>query len=110
MPKRLELLSELVPQARVIVLLANPNSPSTERVMRDVQEAAPSRGAAPYPQGRQGKRDRRRLRNPVRLQAGALVVGNNPFFTGRRDQLVASASRHAARRCISPVNSPLSVA
>jgi putative ABC transport system substrate-binding protein len=39
-PKRLELLSELVPQAGVIVLLANPNNPNTGRMIRDVQEAA----------------------------------------------------------------------
>src|SRR5579862_159151 len=40
MAKRLELLSELVPQARSIALLVNPDNPQTERVMRDVQEAA----------------------------------------------------------------------
>jgi ABC-type uncharacterized transport system substrate-binding protein len=40
MAKRLELLSELVPQARVIALLVNPNSPIAEPIMRDVQEAA----------------------------------------------------------------------
>jgi putative ABC transport system substrate-binding protein len=39
-PKRLELLSELVPQAGVIVLLANPNNPNTGRMIPDVQEAA----------------------------------------------------------------------
>src|SRR6266513_1351935 len=43
-PKRLELLSELVPQAKVVALLVNPNSPTAERIMRDVQEAARARG------------------------------------------------------------------
>src|SRR5205085_7191807 len=31
----------------------------------------------------------------VALHAGALIVGADPFLTGRRDQLVALASRHA---------------
>ena len=39
-PKRLELVSELLPQASVIALLVNPNNESAERVKRDVQEAA----------------------------------------------------------------------
>ena len=34
LPKRFELLSELVPQAKVIALLVNPNIPNTERIMR----------------------------------------------------------------------------
>src|SRR5215472_6146639 len=38
--KRLELLSELVPQARLIALLVNPNNGTAERVIRDMQEAA----------------------------------------------------------------------
>jgi len=32
----------------------------------------------------------------VQLQAGGLVVGNDPFFGGRREQLGALASHHAA--------------
>ena len=39
-PKRLELLSELVPRADVVALLVNPNSLSAERIIRDVEEAA----------------------------------------------------------------------
>src|SRR5438270_388841 len=43
-PKRLELLSELAPQAGVVALLVNSNSPNAERVMRDVREAARVKG------------------------------------------------------------------
>src|SRR5215470_9107453 len=44
MPKRLELLSELVPQTRLVALLVNPNNPIAERIMQDVQEAARVKG------------------------------------------------------------------
>jgi putative ABC transport system substrate-binding protein len=43
-PKRLELLSELVPQARVIALLVNPNLGSAERMIEDMQRAASAKG------------------------------------------------------------------
>src|SRR6516164_8740848 len=38
MPKRLELLTELVPQARVIALLVSPNDPRNADLVRDLQE------------------------------------------------------------------------
>ena len=44
MPKRLELLSEVVPQAGVIALLVNPNNPNTEQYIKDIQEAARAKG------------------------------------------------------------------
>jgi len=40
MAKRLELLSDLVPQARLIALLVNANNPVAERIIQDVHEAA----------------------------------------------------------------------
>jgi ABC transporter substrate binding protein len=43
-PKRLELLSELVPQARMFALLVNPKNGYSEPIIRDVQEAAGTRG------------------------------------------------------------------
>jgi putative ABC transport system substrate-binding protein len=39
-PKRLELLSELIPKAEIIALLLNPNRSDTEVLLRDMQEAA----------------------------------------------------------------------
>jgi putative tryptophan/tyrosine transport system substrate-binding protein len=39
MPKRLQLLSELAPQAKVFALLVNPNSPNTELMMRPISRA-----------------------------------------------------------------------
>src|SRR5436309_2177380 len=43
-PKRFQLLSELVPQARLIAILVNPNNSSAERVMREVGAAADAKG------------------------------------------------------------------
>jgi hypothetical protein len=40
LPKRLELLSEMVPQARVIALLVNPNNPDTERSIEELELCA----------------------------------------------------------------------
>jgi putative ABC transport system substrate-binding protein len=39
-PKRIEMISELVPQAKMIALLVNPNNPIAEGVIRSAQEAA----------------------------------------------------------------------
>ena len=96
MPKRLELLSELVPQARVIALLVNPNNPNAERIMRDVQEAARAKGVQLHilKAGTESEIDAA-FATLVQLQAGALVVGSDPFFISRREQLVALAARHA---------------
>jgi putative tryptophan/tyrosine transport system substrate-binding protein len=95
-PKRLELLSELVPQARVIALLANPNSALTEGIIRDAQEAARAKGVtlAILKAATESEIDAA-FATFVQLHAGALLVAGDPFFDSRREQLVALASRHA---------------
>jgi putative tryptophan/tyrosine transport system substrate-binding protein len=96
MPKRPELLSELVPQASVIGLLVNPTNPTTEDVIRAVQEAARVKGVQLpiLKAGTESEIDAAFV-SLAQLHAGALVVGPDGLFNTRRGQLVALASRHA---------------
>jgi putative tryptophan/tyrosine transport system substrate-binding protein len=92
----IELKSELVPQASVIALLVNPNNPTTERVVRDVQEAARAKRVQleVLKSGTEGEIDAA-FASLVQLHAAGLVVAGDAFFTSRRDQLAALASRLA---------------
>ena len=96
MPKRFELLSELVPQARAMALLVNPNYANTERIIREVQEAARGRGVQLHilKAGTESEIDAA-FALLVELHAGALLVGADPFFNRQREQLVTLASRHS---------------
>jgi len=96
MPKRLELLSELVPEAGMIALLVNPNNEDAERTMRDVQEAARVKGVQLLilKAGTESEIDAA-FAYFVQLHASALLVGPDAFFFSRREQLVALASRNA---------------
>jgi putative ABC transport system substrate-binding protein len=95
MPKRLELLSEMVPQAKMIALLANPNNLAAERMMRDVQEAARAKGVQLQilKAGAENEFETA-FAALVQSHAGGLLVGNDPFFFSRREELVALAARH----------------
>jgi putative tryptophan/tyrosine transport system substrate-binding protein len=95
-PKRLELLSELVPEAKVIGLLVNPDNPNIESTIRDVQEAARAKGVqlAILKAGNESEFDAT-FAGLVQLQAGGLVVGPDAFFASRRDQLAARAAHYA---------------
>ena len=95
-PKRLELLSELVPQARVIALLVNPHNTAHEGVARDVQEAARTKGVQlPILKAATESEIDAAFASLVQLHAGALLIGSDPFFFARREQLLALESRHA---------------
>jgi putative ABC transport system substrate-binding protein len=96
MAKRLELLSDLVPRARVIGLLVNPNEANADRITRDLEEAARQKGVQ-LPILKAGSENDidAAFVTLVQLNAGGLVVGADPFFDIRRDQLVALAARNA---------------
>src|SRR5712675_1015663 len=95
--KRLQLLSELVPRVGVIALLVNPNNANhAERVIRDLQEAARTKGLQLHvlKAGSESEIDSA-FASLVQLHVDALVVAADPFLSSRREQLVALASRHA---------------
>ena len=79
MRKRLELLSELVPQAKVIALLVNPNNAGAERVMRDTQAAALATGLElrALKAGAEGEFEVV-FASFARQQVGALVIATDP--------------------------------
>ena len=96
LPKRLQLLRELVPTASTVGLLINPTAPAADTQLAEVQDAARSLGvrldvvysntAAEIDQAFSVLAQRR---------PDALMLGADPFFQVRRDQLVAQAARHA---------------
>jgi putative tryptophan/tyrosine transport system substrate-binding protein len=94
--KRLELLHELVPKATAIAVLVNPTNPNAETVSHDLQAAARALGLQIDIVNASTERDiDAAFATILHRAASALVVGNDPYFTGRRDQLVALAARHA---------------
>ena len=95
--KRLQLLSELVPRVGVIALMVNPNNADhAERVIRDLQEAARTKGLQLHVLKAGSESEiNSAFASLVQLHVDALVVAADPFLSSRREQLVALASRHA---------------
>jgi putative ABC transport system substrate-binding protein len=93
--KRLGLLRELLPKATVIGALADPNFPTTAGQLKDLQDAAPTLGqeihvveASTESQLDSG------FATLAQLRPHAVVVVGSPFFTGRRERLVALADHY----------------
>jgi putative tryptophan/tyrosine transport system substrate-binding protein len=94
--KGLALLHDLVPSIATIGFLENPNNPIFELTTRDVLAAAPVVGLKV--QILKAGTDREidaAFVSLVQARTGALLVGSDPFFVNRMEQLVALAARHA---------------
>jgi len=95
-PKRLELLHELVPTASTIALLVNPTGTSAEGQLRDLPAAARSIGLQLHVLRASSERDFDTVFATLgELRIGALLIGNDGFFTDRIEQLAALAIHHA---------------
>ena len=95
-PKRLELLRELLPAASIMGLLLNPTNPNAEAIARSLQAAAVTLGLKLHVLHASAEPDLDRAVASLRqAQATALVIGSDPFFTTRSQQLAALTMRHA---------------
>src|SRR5262249_59213846 len=94
--KRLEILRELVPGAKVIAVLLNPDNPNLRTRLRDVQEAARILGQQILVLNASSESDiDTAFATMVQQRAAALLVGDDPVFNAPRDQIVALAARYA---------------
>ena len=94
--KRLQLLLELAPSTRSVVLLVNPNNPQTSGVVNDVGEAVLARrlefhNLAAGTEAQIGDA----FAVMDRLRPCALIIEADPFFNNIRRQLISLATRHS---------------
>src|SRR5262245_22669244 len=91
--KRFALLRELAPTMQRIAMLVNPNNPTAEGDVQDVEAAARALGQQidVLRAGNERGIDAA-FRTMVGQRTDALLVAHDPFLFGRREQLVALAA------------------
>jgi putative ABC transport system substrate-binding protein len=96
-PKRLELLHEMIPNARIIALLADPTDQAIfENTTRGVKAAAGSLGLEVHVMNVSADSDLDAVfPKLIELRAGGLVISGGQFFNSRSKQLAATALRYA---------------
>jgi putative tryptophan/tyrosine transport system substrate-binding protein len=94
--KNLELLRELVPQARVIAALANPINPNAEPQLNDLQVAARALGLQLVTLGAGNDAELDSVFPTLsQQQIGALIITADGYLISRQDRLVNLANRFA---------------
>ena len=95
LPKRFDLLCELVPRAKTVALLVNPANSNAGRMIRDAEEAG---------RRKEVRIDVLNAANEQEIDAAfeaiaerrpnALLLGTDPVFSAQREQLIVLAARH----------------
>jgi putative ABC transport system substrate-binding protein len=94
--KRLELLRMLVPGATRVAVLVNPTNPMTESTSRELEPAGRSMGLQIRVLNASNSQEiNAAFATFVDERPDAVLVGVDPFFNGRRVQLVHLATRYA---------------
>ena len=96
-PKRLELLRELIPRANIIALLVNPTSPFiTESISKDLQSATRALGLQLHILNASTEHDFDTVfATFAKLRADVLVIAPDAMFISQSEQLGALTLRHA---------------
>jgi putative ABC transport system substrate-binding protein len=96
LPKRLELLHEVLPGRTAIAVLVNPKNPAAESQSRDLQAAARMLGLQVHVVHASIESDFAAVFAAlVQRQIGGLVIAGDGLFVSRSEQLAALALRHA---------------
>jgi ABC-type uncharacterized transport system substrate-binding protein len=94
--KQLGMLRELAPGANRLLALVNPNTAYTDAVVKDLQASALALGVEiEFLRAGTGREIDTAFANLVQKPGGALLVGPDAVFVGRRAQIVTLAARHA---------------
>jgi putative ABC transport system substrate-binding protein len=94
--KRIDLLRKLLPTISKVAILVNPGSISTAIEKKDLEEAASIIDLQLLFVGAASDSEfEKAFSEAVDQKANALIVSADPFFTSRRDQIVALAAHHA---------------
>jgi putative ABC transport system substrate-binding protein len=94
--KRLELLHDLLPSAKVMGLLVNPKNPAAPSETSDVQAAARTLGVQLVAQNASNEQEiDAAFAMFVEQRVGAVTFAADAVFNARRAQLIALAARHA---------------
>jgi putative ABC transport system substrate-binding protein len=95
-PKRLEILHELVPTAKVIGYLVNPTNPSLEVESREMHKAARGLGLNVRVQNASNEREiEAAFAGFAQQRIDAVIAAADVLFTIRRNQVASLAARHA---------------
>ena len=94
--KKLGLLREVLPNANVIAAIVNPTFPSANSQTKELQTAANKLGQRIQIVNASSEHDLdAAFASMKELQVSAVLVGADPFFNSRRDQIVSLAARYA---------------
>jgi putative ABC transport system substrate-binding protein len=96
-PKRLELLHEMIPNAGIIALLADPTDPAISyKTTQGVEAAAGKLGVELYVLNVSTESDLdAAFTKLTQLRVGGLMISGGQFFNSRRKQLAVMALQHA---------------